>query len=243
MDADILLAARRNPTQRPHGLGHPPADDAAAYRIQAEVMAALGDIGGWKVGHNPADGSFTCAPIPATAIHPTPAHLTQAECPDRMVEAEIAVLLAHGLPPREQAYTEADVAAAIGSAHPAIEVLQSRYADVDAVDKPTNLADSLSNHALVCGPAIDSWQAIDLAAETVRVVVNGQELKRATGNPAGPMLPLLVWLANVGTRWAGGLKAGQMVTTGSWTGKDRVPAGAFVAMVFDQCGTVEAKYT
>ena len=57
------------------------------------------------------------------------------------------------------------------------------------------------------------------------------------------MLPLITWLANTGATWAGGLKAGQVVTTGSWTGKDFTPPNAKVRMQFRTCGTVEAAYT
>ena len=158
------------------------------------------------------------------------------------MEAEIAVKIAHDLPPRAAPYTTDEVLAAIESAHPAIELLQSRYQDVDAVDPLTALADSLSHFGLVIGPAIADWRTIDLATESVRVLVNGAEIKRRTGNPAGDMIPLVVWMANEGASWAGGLKAGQYVTTGSWTAKDFVPKGATVTMAFDHCGSVEATY-
>ena len=239
--AEALLAARRHPAARPAHLPHAPADLAEAYAIQQAVQAALGPVGGWKVG-SPAPGQFTCAPIPAARIGGSPATIDQSECPDRGVEAEIAVRIGTALPPRDRPYTPDEVLAAIASAHPAIELLQSRYSDVDAVDPLTNMADVLSNHGLVLGPAIASWQSIDLSRETVQVIVNGAEVKRGTGNPAGAMLPLLVWLANEGAHWAGGLKAGDVVTTGSWTGKDAVPAGGHVRMQFEHCGDAEATY-
>lgn len=240
--ATILLAARHDPGSRPAGLPMPPPDALAAYAVQALVQSHLGAIGGWKVGSPSPTGPFTCAPLPASHVMASPAQVVQAECPDRGVEAEIAVRMEHDLPPRDEPYSRAEVLAAIASAHPAIELLQSRYADVDAVDPLTNLADSLSHYGLVWGPAIPDWTTIDLATESVGVVVDGVEIKRRTGNPAGDMLRLVVWLANDGARWAGGLKAGQFVTTGSWTAKDSMPVGAHVRMVFDHCGTVEATY-
>ncbi len=242
MNVDVLLAARATPHARPARLPEALAGEADAYAVQRAVMAGLGRIGGWKVGFAPQTGVFTCAPLPESHVVTSPAHVVQAECPDRAVEAEIAVLMGADLPASGAPYTEAQVLAAIASAHPAIELLQSRYADVDAMDKASLLADSLSHYGLVVGPAIAGWQDIDLAAETVRVMVDGLEVKRATGNPAGAMLPLVVWMANEGALWAGGLKAGQVVTTGSWTGKDSVGLGAHVAMVFSRCGTVEARY-
>lgn len=239
----VLAAARRNPTQRPAALPERPADQASAYFTQHAVMAGLGPIGGWKVGSPHPTGPFTCAPLPASHILPSPASARQAECPDRGVEAEIAVRLARDLPPRDAIYTPEEVLAAIASAHPAIELLQSRFQDVDAVDPLSALADSLSHWGLVWGDAIPGWQSIDLAREGVAVLVNGVEIKRSVGNPAGDMLRLVAWLANEGARWAGGLKAGQFVTTGSWTGKDFVPEGAHVRMAFEHCGSVEVTYS
>ena len=112
-----------------------------------------------------------------------------------------------------------------------------------AVDPLSALADSLSHHGLVWGDPIPDWDSIDYDAETVRVLVDGSEVKQGRGNPAGDMLRLLVWLANEGAVAFGGLKAGQFVTTGSWTGKDFVPEDAQVRIEFAHCGTVEATYT
>lgn len=239
--AQLLLSARRDPTQRlitlPDQLR--PTRPEQAYLIQRSVMRELGEIRGWKVGSPSPAGGFTCAPIPARCVLDSPATI---EGGDRGVEAEIAVGIATSLPAREEAYSPDDVLAALDSAHPAIEVLASRYVDVEAVDPMSNLADSLSSQALVLGPAILNWRSIDLAAEGVRVMVDGQEIKRRIGNPAGDMLRLLVWLANTGARWAGGLRAGQVVTTGSWTGKNVVPPDAEVRMAFDHCGDVSVRF-
>ena len=155
---------------------------------------------------------------------------------DYLVEAEIAVRIAHDLPPREAPYSRDEVLAAIASAHPAIEVLQSRYVDPAAVDPLSALADSLSHFALVLGPAFSDWQALDLAGEGVRLLVDGTEVKAGTGNPAGDMIRLVLWMANEGAHWAGGLRAGQVVTTGSWTGKDLVAPGGEARIVFDRAG-------
>ncbi len=85
------------------------------------------------------------------------------------------------------------------------------------------------------------WQAIDLDAEGVRVLVNGAEIKRATGNPAGDMMRLLVWMANEGARWAGGLKRRAIRDHRIVDGEGfRAARARSVRMVFDRCGSVEA---
>ena len=240
--ARLLLSARRDLTQRLHSLPEAirPKTEAQAYLIQRAIMDDLGGIGGWKVGSPNPDGPVTCAPLPAAAIQDSPATITGS---DRLVEAEIALRLAHDLPPRDQPYTRAEILAAIASAHPAIEVLQSRYLDVAAVDPLSALADSLSHFGLVVGPAIPDWHSLDLAAETVRLSANGADIKAGIGNPAGDMIRMLLWLANEGAHWAGGLHASQVVTTGSWTGKDLVPPGGEARIRFDHAGEAAVRFT
>lgn len=240
--ATLFLTARRGASPRLDGLPEAlrPATEAEAYGIQHAVSTAMGGIAGWKVGSpNPAATHFTCAPLPAGTVVTGP--LT-VEGSDRGVEAEIAVRLGRDLSPRETPYTLDEVRAAIASAHPAIEVLESRFVDAAAVGPLSGLADSLSNHSLVLGPAIEGWDNIDLTTETVRLSVDGVEIKTGTANPGGEMLRLVAWLANVGTHWAGGLRAGQVVTTGSWTGKDYTAAGAEVVARFARCGTVTLEF-
>ena len=75
------------------------------------------------------------------------------------------------------------------------------------------------------------------------MLVDGQEIKTAVANPAGDMIRLIQWLADVGTHWAGGLKAGQYVTCGSWTGKDYVAASAQVQVEFAHAGSATVEFT
>jgi 2-keto-4-pentenoate hydratase len=240
--AELLLSARRDPSQRLSLLPAlvAPKTVEQAYLVQREIMARLGAIGGWKVGSpGPASDVFTCAPLPKSGVVSSPAEATGS---DRGVEAEIALLLSADLPTRDTPYTEAEVRAAIGSAHPAIEVLASRFVDPNRPDKLSMLADSLQHHSLVVGPAIAAWDGLDLASETVEVLVDGVAVKRGTGNPAGGMVRLLMWLANTGARWAGGLVAGQVVTTGSWTGKDVAGPGQEVRIRFAHCGEASVRF-
>ena len=239
--ARLLLSARRDLTQRLNSLPEVirPHTEEQAYLVQRAVMAELGGIGGWKVGSPQPDGPVNCSPLPAAGLQDSPGQVSGS---DRVVEAEVAVRIGRDLPPREAPYTREDILAAIASVHPAIEVLQSRYVDVGAVDPLSALADSLSHFGLAVGAPIPNWQALDLGAEQVRLIVGGAEIKRATGNPAGDMIRLVLWLANEGAHWAGGLRAGQVVTTGSWTGKDPVPPGGEAQIVFDRAGEAAVRF-
>ncbi len=126
---------------------------------------------------------------------------------------------------------------------PAIEVLESRFADPDSIDAHTMLADSSCHGGFVYGAPIANWQAINFAHEPVRLVIDGAEVKTSTANPAGDMIRLVQWLADTGARWAGGLRAGQYVTCGSWTGKDFVGPAARVQIKFDHSEPVALEFT
>lgn len=227
--AAALLAARRDGV-RLDQLPGAPTSMAEAVAIQQAVLAGLGQtVGGWKVGAPGPDQPPNCSPLPASGVGDG--------CPRHgYIEGEIAVVLGHDLPARDAPYTEAEVLAAIASVHPAIEVLHSRFGPEP--DAWSGLADSGGHAGLVLGPAVAGWTALDLAAETLEVRVDGIVVKRGQGNPGGPILRLLQWLADTGARWDGGLRAGQVVTTGSWTGKDLVRHGQTAAVTFAHCGAV-----
>ncbi len=227
--AAALLAARAGP---PADNAHVPADAAQAYRVQALVMASLGAIGGWKVGAAGPDAPISCAPLPAGTVHHAPLRLDPATFTQREVESEICFRLAADLPPRAHPYSRAETVAAIASCHPGIEVLQSRYADPNTVGAVGLLADFIMTGAYAMGAAIEGWRDLDFASLPVSQTIEGGAVRHATGNPAGDMMRLMVWLANEGAAWAGGLRAGQVVTCGSWTGKTAVPAGGRVTAAF-----------
>ncbi|CAH2601201.1 2-keto-4-pentenoate hydratase [Rhodovastum atsumiense] len=241
--AELLLAARRDPARRLDDLPPElrPADRAVAYAIQQQVAAQLGPIGGWKVGPVQADGLPLCGALPASGILAGPVTIGP-EYRLRGVEAEVAVRIGHDLPPRATPYSPEEVAAAIAAFHPAIEVLESRFVEPASVPMLTALADFQSHGAFVFGPGVTEWRGIDLAAESVEQRVDGAVNATRTGHPGGDLLGQVIWLANAGSVWAGGLKAGQFVTCGSWTGANRVAAGAQVSVRFSSVGEVSLRF-
>ncbi len=243
--AALLLSAWRDPSQKivtfPSVLA--PKDEAAAYAVQRRVSQAMGAVGGWKVGAPSPDGPCTCAPMPAAGIGASPGRVAGSTHALRGVEAEIAFRLGADLPPRAEPYGRAEVIAAISCCMPAIEVLESRFTDPDAQDKLALLADSSTHGGFVYGPPAPDWQGIDFAQETVRLLVDGQVVKTGIANPAGDMIRLLQFLADTGARWAGGLRAGQYVTCGSWTGKDFVGPSAQVQAAFGHAGSATVEFT
>jgi 2-keto-4-pentenoate hydratase len=239
--AQMLIAARRSGTRitsLPESLI--PASIPEALAVQHAVAATIGPIGGWKVGA--PGGNRVCGALPAATVQSSPAVLDAAKHPLRCVESEICFAVSADLPPRASPYSRAEVMAALGTMHAAIEVCESRYGEPNDFNLFTNLADTQSHGGLVDGPGRSDWQGIDMTTEVCDQMVNGARDGGRTGYPFGDIIDLVCWLANEGSVWAGGLKAGQVVTCGSWSGANRVPAGATVAAKFGSFAPVEISY-
>jgi 2-keto-4-pentenoate hydratase len=161
----------------------------------------------------------------------------------RGLEAEIAFLIGKDLPPRDTAYSRGEVVAAIDSCHPAIEVIESGLTDPLKAEKLSMIADLQMHGAFVYGSAVANWQSIDFAKERVSLAVDGVVRADRTGsNTAGDLMRLLPWLANDGAVRTGGLKAGQWVTTGSWTGLSLGTAGCCVDVKFSTAGEADLRF-
>lgn len=214
-----------------------PTSEQEAYLIQDEIAVALGEIGGWKVGAGSAEATPLYAPMPTiwTASSGTEFRAISY----RAVEAEVAFRLGHDLPPRQSAYTEEEVYAAIASCHPAIEILDSAFEDPMAVDRLSGIADLQLHGGFAFGPAFAGWRDLDFTKESVTLLIDGiVRLERTGSNTSGNLLRLLPWLANEASARTGGLRAGQWITTGSWTGSLRAETRSSVEASFSHLGEV-----
>jgi 2-keto-4-pentenoate hydratase len=239
--AALLVDARRDARAlRELPLELIPKTAEEAYAIQDAVIRAIGGIGGWKVGGKSPSAEPNCAPLPAPLVFASPKRLGSEELRLRGIEAEIAVRLGRDLPPREEPYSANDVAAAVESVHPAIEVVESRFIDFRATDPFAVLADSNSNGALVYGEGrVDSIR-IDQTRQPVRLFFNAEEVANVVGgNTAGDVWRLLAWLANHCAARCGGLRKGEIVTTGSCTGLLFAASGTVVKAELEGLGSVE----
>jgi 2-keto-4-pentenoate hydratase len=244
--AELLLAARRErapidhlPVElRPHSVEE-------AYALQDIVALAMAPVGGWKIGAPSPGATPMYAPMPLWGGYLTSGErLAGTYSRLRGVEAEIAFLLGEDLPAREAFYTREEVIAAIASAHPAIEILESAFVDPDATDRLSMMGDLQINGGFAYGPAVAGWQAIELGEETVEVVIDSAvRCEAGMANTNGPdLLRLVTWLANEGQARTGGLKAGEWITTGSWTGKLYAVEDSEVLVRFGHFGTVAISF-
>ena len=241
--AALLLDARR--TNKPIDdlpAGLRPATLEEAYFVQDRLALAYGEIGGRKVGAPTADATPMFAPMPLAWIASNHAELGGRHR-FRGLEAEIAFQMGTDLSPREKAYSREEVVAAIASCHPAIEVIESGLTDPLKAEKLSMIADIQMHGAFVYGAAIANWQAIDFSKERVVLAVDGVvRVDRTGSNTSGDLMRLLPWLANEGAARTGGLKAGQWITTGSWTGVTLGMTCSTVSVQFSTAGEVDLRF-
>jgi 2-keto-4-pentenoate hydratase len=241
--ATLLLDARR--TNKPIDdlpAGLRPATLDEAYFVQDRLALAYGEIGGWKVGAPTPDATPMFAPMPLAWIASNHAELGGRHR-FRGLEAEIAFQLSEDLPLREKAYSRDEVVAAIGSCHPAIEVIESGLTDPLKATKLSMIADLQMHGAFVYGDAVANWPEIDFSKEHVVLAVDGVvRVDRTGSNTSGDLMRLLPWLANEGAVRTGGLKAGQWITTGSWTGLTLAIACSTVNVQFSSAGEVDLRF-
>jgi 2-keto-4-pentenoate hydratase len=136
----------------------------------------------------------------------------------------------------------AEVAAAV-TAFPAIEIVDSRFRDYRGTPLIERIADCVSNGAFVEGDAQPLWRKFDLSKLDARLEIDGQVVvQRIGGHPAGdPLLPAVDLVNDL--RHTTGVRAGLVMTTGTYTGLNFAKPGQRVAAVFDGFGSAEVHLT
>jgi 2-keto-4-pentenoate hydratase len=235
--AAALLEARR--AGRP--LADPPAiaDADEAYAVQRIVASRLGALAGWKVGARGPNAPITCAPLFRAALHPDGAGLPRDAFRLWRIESELVLRLRADLPPGGAPFDRARVEAAIGEVLAGFEIVDSRYAAWPDLLPAMLLADGQSHGAMVIGSGVPFTLGLDLAHVPVRLAFDGRTVAQAIGgNPAGDPVALLQRLANHVDATGAGLRAGDIVATGSCTGMIELPAGSPAEAAFEGIGGV-----
>ena len=225
--AALLIAAHRSgvPLDRlPESCRPATLDDA--YAIQDEIMPALGPIGGWKVGMGSPDAEPSCAPVCGSVIHGSGAVLDPSRYHGLALEVEFAFRLRCDLPPRALPYGYDEIVAAVDFL-PLVEVIGSRYRDRTALSAAEQLADANGNGAFILGTPVADWRELDFRRQRVELRIDSAVVQSARDtHPAGDPVRLVVWQANHAAARCGGLKAGDVVTTGSLQGATPIGAGS-----------------
>jgi 2-keto-4-pentenoate hydratase len=204
-----------------------PADEDAAYRLQAEVNGMLAEKLGFPAGYKigcttPVMQAFLGIPNPcAGEVFGKTVFHREAEVSSRAyrrlgIECELVVELARDMLPGDAPFTRDTVAEAVGAVMPGIEIVDDRYRNYRTLGVPALIADNFFNAGCVLGDPFGDWRTLDLCAIEGRTLINGVEVGRGKGvSVLGHPLEALVWLANARAGRGQGLERGRFVFLGS----------------------------
>jgi 2-keto-4-pentenoate hydratase len=248
-----LLAQLRRDGRQQSGLDPRlvPPDEATAYRIAGMVAEELGwPVLGWKIAAFKEEmqrALRTTAPIYGRTffVKETPVTVVHARLASPIPEVEYQAKLGADLPPRAKPYGRDEVTAAVASLHPGLELAECRFIHDEAFPPlPAILADGAGSGTIIYGPAIENWRTRDVAGQEATLSSNGRLRRKGTAAALldHPMAPV-TWLANELSRTGVGLKAGQMVSTGTLTGMLAPRPGETYVADFGEFGSVEVAFT
>ena len=160
-------------------------------------------------------------------------------------EVEYQARLGTDLPPRAKPYTVEEVADAVASLHPGLELAECRFIHDRRSRRcrpswPTARARAPSSTV----PRSTDWRTRDIAGQEATLSSNGKLRRKGTAAAAldHPMVPL-TWLANELSRTGVGMKAGQMISTGTLTGMLAPKPGETYVADFGPFGSVTLTFT
>ncbi len=179
----------------------------------------------------------------SASVYRSPARVAAENFFMRVIEPEFGFEMKADLPPDGVPFHPEVVAAAVGAVLPAIEIVDSRYTDWTSMDGPSLIADNGCHGAWVQGESHQDWKAFDLPALEVRLIANDVVVREGRGDMImGHPLNALTWLANWLGRLGPGLKAGDLISTGTCAEIYHAEAGERIRAEFGPVGTIELTF-
>jgi len=126
---------------------------------------------------------------------------------------------------------------------PGIEIVDSRFQDWTTAGAGSLIADNACHGAWIKGAPVTNWKELDLAAQEVRLMVNGTLMQQGSGAAVlGSPLNALRWLRESLHARGLALQPGEYVTTGVTTDIYMAQAGDRIAADFGPVGQVELAF-
>lgn len=215
--AAALVRAHQTRTQFDYSADIGCATEAEAYGVQVEVARALGvSVAGWKVGFQDSGRIIFGAPLFASGVRVSAGQFELPRGASVKIEVEIAIRLGRELAPREKPYTRDELLDATSEIFAGIELVGSRFNNVQTIPFPPKLADNFNHAGYVTSAGTKDVRALDLSKLRSRLWIDGAVAHDAIGGhqQIDPLVPVVAW-ASKQQDLLGGLKAGQFITTGT----------------------------
>jgi 2-oxo-hept-3-ene-1,7-dioate hydratase len=238
-------------------LAHPDMTLDDAYALQADLVAMKLAKGrnriGWKIGlTSRAMQEALKIDTPDSGVllddmlFESGATIPKGRFIQPRVEAEIAFLMASDVSGTH--VTRAEVVAATAHVAPSLEILDTRILRSDAASGRTRIitdtvSDNAANAGVVLGRQHHQIGAHDL--RWVGAVVKRDGVVEETGLGAGVLddpVTGILWLVHRLARYGQGLKAGEIVLSGSFIRPIEAPPGSHFAADFGPFGSVEISF-
>lgn len=229
-----------------------PATLEQGYAIQAQLQSrSAAPLYGWKIAATSTAGQShigVSGPVAgrtlAEMVLPDGGQVSLTHNGMRLAEPEFAFRLARDLPPRATPYTMAEAMEAVASLHPAIEIPDTRFADVTQAGAAQIAAEAACGRHFILGPAApEGWRMLDLAAHRVTATVGARYTRQGIGaNVLGDPRLALAWIANLPAGYGVTLRAGQVVTTGTCMPPLAVEPGDLLHVDHGMLGSVTAQF-
>lgn len=226
-----------------------PADLDEAYRIRTyfreiEEERGRGKIAGYKIAlTTPVMARLMGVSEPcygaifASEVHHAKAALRAGDYCQIGVETEIALRLGADLP---RGGDSEEVAQAVESAMPAIELIEDLHYDYKRADALALIAGNAWNAGLILGEPVRDWRSLDLARLEAKLFINGAEIGSGLGSDVmGSPLNALSWLANKLAQEGRPLERGMVVSTGSIVAIRHPVAGDRIEVAISGLGAAE----
>ena len=163
----------------------------------------------------------------------------------RVIEAEFVFRMGRPLPPRDTPYSVQEVVAAASSLYMGMEIPDSRYENFAQAGMAQLIADNACASWYILGEEVaQQWRERDLVTHPVTVFRNGKAAARGDGSAVlGDPRVALAWIANELSMFGDGLKAGEIVTTGTCIKPMEVREGDEVCLNFGDFGDVLGRFS
>jgi 2-oxo-3-hexenedioate decarboxylase/2-keto-4-pentenoate hydratase len=220
------------------------------YAIQKEgIRLAQDRLIGWKVGcispesqRKAKTSEPFCGPILQRDLYRSGCSIASDAYFTCALQVEFAFRLACDLPLQDAPFSLTRIREAVGKIVPALEIADSRFADLSRIEAPSLIADAGKAGVFIIGSGEAELEDIDLINQEVTLSINGAEVARGHGrNVLGDPVKSLQWLANSMARREEYLMAGQLISSGTCTGSYMATPGDCIIAHFGKLGIVEAR--
>ena len=250
--AEALWKARGDGSTVAREIVKAPLSMDQAYAIQmAQIDLAESALVGWKLGATTAP-ALEMLGVTEPFIGPIfddqrfdsgqDVPLKAAHGPG--LETEITATLVADLPARDEDYSRAAIEAAIGAVCPSFEIVAFRFTGGPAGAGTLAIADGGAHGAMILGEPVDDWRRFDLSDHALSLRVNDGPVMETSNKVLlwTDTVDAVAWLANHPAIAGRGLRAGDVIMTGTCTGLIPVGAGDRAEADFGDMGRVSVRF-